>query len=303
MLVSMLAPSAGTISFWKKVSSEATYDFLRFFINGVLQNQWSGNIDWSQESYPVQAGNNTFQWSYVKDNLISSGSDCVWIDDITFPGSGGNSGTPSLSMSLTQVDFGSHIAAEFTPVPLSVSNTGNAPMIGTITGTAIFQVKPTQSQAYAQNANFVIPAGQTMNFDLMIFPPTHGTYNAEFTVFSDDPQNLLTFVPVSAVVLPTAVNEEVIPAVTVLKGNYPNPFNPVTTIFFSLKNDSRVTLEIYNLLGQKVKTLVNNNLKAGNHSYKWNGKNDHGAGVSSGIYFTRMKAGSYEATAKMVLMK
>jgi hypothetical protein len=70
------------ISFFKKVSSESGYDYLRFYIDDVEQNRWSGQIDWSQESFPVTPGLHTFKWSYTKDFSVSTGSDCAWIDQI-----------------------------------------------------------------------------------------------------------------------------------------------------------------------------------------------------------------------------
>jgi len=98
--------------------------------------------------------------------------------------------------------------------------------------------------------------------------------------------------------------DEVIPVVqTALMGNYPNPFNPETTISYSIKSDEQVTIEIYNLKGQKVKTLVNEKAKAGNHKVVWNGSDDNGKSVSSGVYFYRMKSGRYTSSKKMILMK
>ncbi len=87
--------------------------------------------------------------------------------------------------------------------------------------------------------------------------------------------------------------------------NFPNPFNPSTTISFSLtaKDAKNTKLEIYNLKGQKVKTLVNEELSAGKHSVVWNGTDDSDKSVSSGIYFYKMRAGSYTSTKKMILMK
>ncbi len=91
---------------------------------------------------------------------------------------------------------------------------------------------------------------------------------------------------------------------TELTGNYPNPFNPETTISFSTTESTENTeLIIYNLKGQKVKVLVNEKLSAGQHSVVWNGKDDSGKSVSSGIYFYKMKAGSYTATRKMILLR
>ncbi len=74
-----------TITFYYKVSSESNYDYLRFYIDGAQQNSWSGTVGWTQASYSVTTGNHTFLWRYSKDYSVSSGSDCAWIDYITFP--------------------------------------------------------------------------------------------------------------------------------------------------------------------------------------------------------------------------
>ncbi|MCD4735402.1 MAG: hypothetical protein K8R53_05130, partial [Bacteroidales bacterium] len=75
----------GTISFFRQVSSEAGYDYLNFYIDNDLKEQWSGNVGWNLESYPVTAGEHTFKWIYVKDQNTASGSDCGWVDMIEFP--------------------------------------------------------------------------------------------------------------------------------------------------------------------------------------------------------------------------
>ncbi len=99
-------------------------------------------------------------------------------------------------------------------------------------------------------------------------------------------------------------DEQVVPVtVTALKGNFPNPFHPETTITYSVKASTPVVVEIYNVKGQKVKTLVNENKAAGNHEVTWNGRDESGRSVTSGVYFYRMSAGSYSATRKMALLK
>jgi len=90
---------------------------------------------------------------------------------------------------------------------------------------------------------------------------------------------------------------------TTLNGNYPNPFNPSTKINFSLKNDSKVNLQIYNIKGQLVKTLVDDELTANHYQYIWDGKDNSNKTVSSGIYFYKMKADDYSACKKMMLLK
>lgn len=89
-----------------------------------------------------------------------------------------------------------------------------------------------------------------------------------------------------------------------LGSNYPNPFNPTTTINFSIAADNFVKLEIYNVKGQMVRTLVAEDKSAGQHSVEWNGKDDNNRDVSSGIYFYKMQAGGrYTSTRKMIMLK
>jgi len=90
---------------------------------------------------------------------------------------------------------------------------------------------------------------------------------------------------------------------TSLKGNYPNPFNPETTISFSLASAEEVNIEIFNLKGQLVRSLLFTDLPAGEHKVVWNGRDDRGSSVSSGVYYFRMKSGKFSSTRKMVLMK
>jgi len=70
------------ISFYRRVSSENNYDFLRFYIDGVLLGSWSGNQDWAQQTYSITPGLHTFRWSYTKDDSFDVGFDCAWIDNI-----------------------------------------------------------------------------------------------------------------------------------------------------------------------------------------------------------------------------
>jgi Tol biopolymer transport system component len=94
------------------------------------------------------------------------------------------------------------------------------------------------------------------------------------------------------------------PAVFALQGNYPNPFNPSTTIQFSLANAGKVNLTIYNVAGQKIRELVKNaELTPGIHHVLWNGHDDLGKPVSSGVYLTRLQMGGKSLAGRMLLMK
>jgi methionine-rich copper-binding protein CopC len=88
-----------------------------------------------------------------------------------------------------------------------------------------------------------------------------------------------------------------------LKQNYPNPFNPSTNIEFTLPVSSVVTLEVFNIMGQRVRTLVNEPLQAGVHQVVWNSCGDDGQRVASGVYFYRIQADQLASTRKMVLLK
>jgi hypothetical protein len=99
------------------------------------------------------------------------------------------------------------------------------------------------------------------------------------------------------------VNETDIPLVTALTGNYPNPFNPTTMISYQIADDTNVRLNIYNSKGQFVKTLVDQSVEAGYYQTEWNGKDNSGKDVTSGVYFYRLSTEEYSKAAKMILMK
>ena len=98
-------------------------------------------------------------------------------------------------------------------------------------------------------------------------------------------------------------NEQIAPFVAKLNGNYPNPFNPETTISFSLGNASKVDLDIYNIRGQLVRNLLDTEMMAGEHTVVWNGTDSNGAKVGSGVYFYAFRAGEHIETRRMMLLK
>lgn len=90
---------------------------------------------------------------------------------------------------------------------------------------------------------------------------------------------------------------------TSLHNNYPNPFNPETIISYSLGSEEHVLIEIYNIQGQKVKTLLDETQNPGHHNITWDGRDDKNRPVASGIYFTRFQTGGYTESRKMLLLK
>jgi len=98
-------------------------------------------------------------------------------------------------------------------------------------------------------------------------------------------------------------NDGVMPLKTVLHNNYPNPFNPSTTITFDIARPGHVSLEIYSLDGKRVVQLLNKRLNAGKYSVVWNGTDSSGLKVSSGTYFIKLVAGGYNRVVKTVMLK
>ena len=94
-----------------------------------------------------------------------------------------------------------------------------------------------------------------------------------------------------------------LPTGFVLKQNYPNPFNPSTTIPFQITDNSQVTLTIFNLLGEKVSTLIDNRLTSGSYKASWDGKSSNGSVMSAGIYLYELKCNGHRDTGKMILLK
>ena len=106
---------------------------------------------------------------------------------------------------------------------------------------------------------------------------------------------------------PATVKTAPLPIEFSLAQNYPNPFNPSTMIHYSLADDSKVTLEIYNMRGRLVKTLVERRQPAGAHDIQWSAIDEFGIGLASGIYLCKLHAQSeaneFVETRKMMLMR
>ena len=141
-----------------------------------------------------------------------------------------------------------------------------------------------------------------------------GIYRANLIIEGEDKNHILDPLNIPLVLTVdtlTGVSEEenqrIIESFSLLQ-NYPNPFNPTTTIQFrvgslELREPIHTTLTIYNILGQRVKTLVDGEKLPGEYKVIWDGKDKTGIEVASGIYFCRLKVGGYVETKRMVLLK
>ncbi len=294
--------AAGNVSFYRKVSSEANYDFLKFYIDGTEMGSWSGTQDWAQFSYPVSPGNRTFRWVYSKDGSVNGGSDCAWIDEIVFPVAGDGSVamfyTPTTEIAMIDVPLNATVGEDF-----AIRNLGNSALSGMILIPNGF-VLSSSNQNLPSNYNYNIPANGTQIFTLSYTTGNQSLNISDMiTITSNDAFNPAYAIDVTLQTAVSNPNDGLLPVITKLDGNYPNPFNPETAIRFSLKDASHVRISVFNIKGQLVKSLVDSNLTPGNHKVVWNGKDSNGRSVTSGIYLYRMETNDYNKTMKMMLMK
>jgi parallel beta-helix repeat protein len=153
--------------------------------------------------------------------------------------------------------------------------------------------------------NMVItsPTAATVGYEMVEDLPNDTEY--WWRVIATDRDTLSTFSETFKFTVGyVSIAEELeLPTEYVLQQNYPNPFNPTTTLRYGLPEDSEVSLSIYDIRGKSVKTFVSKSQKAGWHEQMWNGLNDRGELVSTGIYLARLQAGSYSKTIKMLYLK
>ncbi len=154
-----------------------------------------------------------------------------------------------------------------------------------------------------QQQGGVVNPGETeaVNLDFRSFGKEEGTFEANMIIRTNDPQNERTVVPVQLNVNTTVstIDDPEVPRSIKLEQNFPNPFNPSTVINFELNRTANVTLEVYNVVGQKVATLINNEARsAGRHSVQFDGRS-----LSSGVYIYRLITPEQSLTKSMTLIK
>ena len=285
------------ISFYTKISCEEdqndNWDYLAFYIDSVEQDRWDGEVSWGYQSYDVTAGNRTFKWKYLKDGSVSSGSDCAWLDYITFPSVAPQ--PPVLVFNPEEFTFEALLNEVITD-DLTIENTGSG--VGTYSIELIYTGDWLELDSYSGD----VEPDEIDTIELTIDPNglENGDYSAEISI--TDNRNI-TVIPVTLTVDMVDVDNTLINANT-LVGNHPNPFNPSTTISFSIADQSNIEVSIYSIKGQKINTLVKDSFGTGVHTKVWNGNDDSGEPVSSGVYFYKLNVnGKTEATKKMLLLK
>ena len=156
----------------------------------------------------------------------------------------------------------------------------------------------------ADHSAFSLPAGDSLALTVTFAPAMVGDYSGELKIVSNaaaaDTARIYLHGTGGAMV---GIGSGVLPETFAVGQNYPNPFNPTTRIDFQVPAAGAVELTIYNMLGQKVRTLVEQPFAPGYYHAEWDGRNDLGAPVSSGIYLYRFQAGAFQAVRKMIFMK
>jgi hypothetical protein len=149
----------------------------------------------------------------------------------------------------------------------------------------------TATTRYAYKVGTTVPSGKTFYF--RIYPWYTGAASTSKYVYTQ-----LAEIKGSTTLATAVRDEDLVPREIQLAQNYPNPFNPSTTLQFALTKSGQVTLEVFNVLGQRVATMVNETLSAGTYRLNFDA-----SALSSGVYLYRLKAGDFVQTKKMVLMK
>lgn len=301
--ISRTLTSPGIISFWFKVSSEQVHDKLQFYLNNAVLNSWSGEIDWTYVEFELPAGTHTLRWVYRKDASNTAGLDCAWIDYITFPLSGGAEyNGPVLYVNTESIEFndvetGGTYISDFTLV-----NFGNTMLQGTITVPTGFNIYDARNQN-SQTLNYFIAPNNNKVFNLVFRPTQNIEYDGFINITSNDPTAPNDSIQI-VVNYSTSISDTEIPnLVTSIIGNYPNPFNPETSIRFSTDTRQNIEISVYNVKGQLVKTLANDVYDKGFHSVVWNGKDNNNRNVASGVYFYKFSTPELVQVRKMLLMK
>lgn len=245
------------------------------------------------------------------------GGDLVVMFDNLLPFSGNNSGTGPFTFEVILSPSGQITMQYLTMTGVLGSNTiGIQDGTGTTGLEVVFNAAYVHDNMAIQFSTFdwlsvaptsgTIPAGGTMDVTVSFngLGVPFGLHTGNINILSDDPITPSLSVPVTLEVgLVVGVEDGILPRVTALNQNVPNPFNPMTTVKFSLPQAGRALLKVYDVRGSLVRTLADESFAAGVHTRVWLGKDDQGQQVSSGVYFYRLEAGGKVITKRMTLIK
>jgi hypothetical protein len=317
------------ISFFYKVSSENNYDYLKFYINGSVAGQWSGEAGWSEASYPVSPGLNTFKWEYVKDYSVVAGQDCAWIDYIVFPAFAGqfplavvtsvNPGTicQGESAQLHAYAMGGTGSYTYEWLPVTgLSNPAIANPVATPDVTTTYYVvvndgdnivsdqvtltvnpspaKPVITQAGNMLISSAPYGNQWYNTTGMI----EGATSQSFTPTMTDHYHVIVTSFNNCISDPSDPYYFIFTGVTEFTQDqkvnvYPNPFSDSFTLDYNLSSNSMVKISLFNSYGQQMTVIEEDISKpAGNYKVHFDASR-----FTTGVYFIKLE------TSESIVMK
>jgi hypothetical protein len=324
--------TAGNISFYRKVSSEQGYDFLRFYIDDQLQGEWSGNSDWAQVTYAVTTGPHKLRWAYEKDEASIAFQDAAWVDYIMLPPFSENQNGP---LNVYTTALPSHICAG-TSSQLYVFATGGW-------GTYNYSWSPAAS---LNNPTVFNPVASPSGYTLYSVVVTSGTYSMtdyvevfvdaapttpEVTISGDhlvstpaysyqwyDGDGIIqgatqqTYTPEHSnffyVITGNAAGCNSEPSNQVYYGFtgtgsqvssglqvYPNPFAAQLKITYNATGKSNVRITLYDALGSEVAVICDQTMQQGVNTITWDGSS-----LPAGIYTCKVIEGSNSVVTKLI---
>ncbi|WP_299452085.1 C10 family peptidase [uncultured Microscilla sp.] len=315
------------VAFNFKVSSERSYDFLRFFIDGEEQGKWSGDINWTSISFAVPAGEHTLTWAYTKDGSQKRGDDAAYLDNIELINPQTNP-APKTAIDFETTDFSQEAFSfsgtnndfkwEVTQVATgyaakSQTITHNEKVSMSITKTfgengAVFFDRKVSSEGNYDFLEFYVD-GQlqekwsgNVDWSRVNFSVAAGehtltwTYNKDYSVSSGDDAAWVDNIELVGVNNGSDQRLTAPTTVTTLKQNFPNPAQYSTQIGFELAEAGKVKVDVLNLSGKVVTTVLNQALEAGAHRVQLNT-----TGLQKGIYIYRLAVAGKVFTKTMVV--
>ena len=287
---------------------------------------WVGN--WSTDIYlvdrngatlnviPAATHGTTSNYGSAYDNYTDGGP-YLWVFS-----QGAGAGTPQIIYQLdlaaggTQTGVSHDVTADF-PGASNIAGglwIGEGVVPGTVSIGGTLQGQPDMFFVYELtvteqpwvillNTSGLVTPGNNEDLNARVYGIPSSTDSVYIVVMTNDPNVAVTNILVHRNV-PSGIEDiDAIPTTWAVEQNYPNPFNPTTTIKYQMPQSAKVRLTIFNVLGQKVRTLLNSQVEAGYHQVVWDGLNDTGSRVSSGIYIFRFESDNYKQVKKMILMK
>ncbi|RLC51536.1 MAG: hypothetical protein DRI23_04810 [Candidatus Cloacimonadota bacterium] len=203
---------------------------------------------------------------------------------------------PEIDLSSSEVDFGSVYIGEDIVDSLTIINTGTAEL-------NITEINLSSDVFFVSVEELIINPGESEQLYITFVPDSVGTETDTLVMNHNDPLNLTSEIILTGSGEQPVNANDILPIVTEVYQNYPNPFNPVTTIRYSLVEEAKVSIIIFNVKGEKVRTLVNEYQEPQFYQTIWNGTDANNKKVASGVYFYKFLAGKHLEIKKMLLIK